>query len=231
MFPFRHHAAEGSGYFLTPHFIPGLSAAYGVPVEPLEAYDAILALLSASTYTTRFAYDLEDDFPHVPFPAEPAAFRRATHIGARIRALQTFAEFPAPEFRRARLVGHAVGRLDVPTPQRAFAVTAGIGQIALVSDRSLRVDNVSERAWQFSVSGYPVLYRWLRARDGQPVNATLQRQILDIVGRIEELLHLYDQADALMGTAVEGSLTRRQIGLPARQRAAENVETNPDDST
>jgi hypothetical protein len=219
VFPFRHHAAEGTGYFLTPHLIPGLTASYGLPVEPQEAFYAILALLSASKYTTRFAYDLEDDFPHVPFPADPAAFRRATHIGARIRALQTFAEPPAPEFCRARLVGHAAGRLDVPTPQRGFAAIAGIGQIALVSDRSLRIDNVSERAWQFSISGYLVLYRWLRARNGQEVNAALQRQILDIVARIEELLHLCDQADALMTTAGEGSLTRRQIGLPARQGA------------
>jgi predicted helicase len=223
VFPLHHHASEGVGHYLVPTLVPGLSAAYGFQVSPQQVFDAILALLSASIYTTRFAYDLEDDFPHVPFPAGPAAFGRATHIGSRIRALQTFTDPAAPAFRRARLVGHAAGRLAVPTPQRAFAAAAAIGQIALVSDRSLRIDNVSERAWQFSISGYPVLYRWLRTRNGQPVNAALQRQILEIVSRIEELLHLCDEADALIAVALERSLTRKQIGLPARQIAAKNA--------
>lgn len=224
VFPFRHHVAEGTGYFLAPDLIHGLGAAYGVPIEPQEVFDGILALLSASTYTTRFAYDLEDDFPHVPFPADTAAFRRAAGIGARIRAIQTFTEPPAPEFRRARLVGRAAGPLDVPPPRRAFAPNAGTGRIALVSDRTLRIENVSEAVWQFSVSGYLVLYRWLRARNGQPISAALQRQILDIVGRIEELLHLYDEADAVLSEAVQASLTRMQLGLVPRKDTAENVE-------
>jgi len=191
VFPLRNHAGEGIGHYLAPTLIPGLSAAYGFQVEPQQVFDAILALLSATSYTTRFAHDLEDDFPHVPFPANPETFQEAARIGARIRALQTFAESPAEEFRRARLVGQASGPvLDVPTPQRAFAGDGEAGHVALLSDQSLRIANVSERIWQFSVSGYQVLYRWLRARNGDEITAVLQRNILDTVGRIDESLHL-----------------------------------------
>lgn len=197
-----------------------MSAAYGFQVEPQQVFDAIIALLSATSYTTRFAHDLEDDFPHVPFPANPEAFLEAARIGARLRALQTFAEPPSEEFRRARLVGHASGpALDVPTPQRAFAGDDEAGYVALLSDRSLRIANVSERVWQFSVSGYQVLYRWLRARNGDEITAVLQRNILDVVGRIDESLHLFDEADRVLAEAVETSLTRAQIGLPPREEA------------
>ena len=189
-------------------------------MEPQQVFDAILALLSATSYTTRFAHDLEDDFPHVPFPANPETFQEAARIGARIRALQTFAEPPAEEFRRARLVGQASGPvLDVPTPQRAFAGDGEAGHVALLSDQSLRIANVSERIWQFSVSGYQVLYRWLRARNGDEITAVLQRNILDTVGRIDESLHLFDEADGVLAEAVEASLTRAQVGLPPREEA------------
>lgn len=216
VFPLRSHAAEGAGHYLNGALIPGLSAAYGTAIEPQDVFDAVLALLSASSYTTRFAYDLEDDFPHVPFPADVDVFRKAARIGARLHALQTFAEAPDPEFRRARLVGEASGPdLDVPTPQRAFVGQDDTGYVALRSDHSLRVANVSARAWRFSVSGYQVLYRWLRARNGEGISAALQRAILDTIARIEESVHLYNEADPVLAAAVEASLTRAQIGLPA----------------
>lgn len=226
IFPLRNHAGEGIGHYLTPSLIPGLSAAYGFQVEPQQVFDAVLALLSATSYTTRHAHDLEDDFPHVPFPADPEVFREAVRIGARLRALQTFAERPAEDFRRARLVGQASGPvLDVPTPQRAFAGDGEAGHVALLSDRSLRIANVSERAWQFSISGYQALYRWLRARNGDEITAVLQRNILDTVGRIDESLHLFDEADRVLAQAAEASLTRAQVGLPPREEA----EVEPED--
>jgi len=218
--PFYNHAGEGLGHLLAPSLVPGLSAAYGTQVDALQVFDAVLALLSAKSYTTRFAHDLEDDFPHVPFPADPEAFRQAARIGTRLRALQTFAQAPQRDFRKARLVGTSAGRvLEVPTPQRAFSAEAGTGEISLLSDRSLRLANVSEGAWEFSVSDYRVLYRWLRARNGVAIDAALQREILDIAGRIEEILHLYGEADELLAAALEASLTRRQLDLPREEAA------------
>jgi hypothetical protein len=231
VFPFRHHAGEGVGHFLAPTLMPGLSAAYGQDIDPQAAFDAILALLSASSYTIRFAHDLEDDFPHVPFPADPELFRRVVNIGKRIRELQTFADSAGPEFRNARLAGNASGTvIDVPTPRLAFAAEAGLGEVALLSDRSLRISVVSEAIWNFRVSGYPVLYRWLRARNGEPINAALQRGILDTVWRIEELLHLFGQADGLLSETLQATLTRAQVGLP-RHEVAEQLEEEEADGT
>jgi hypothetical protein len=193
-----------------------LSAVYGALVGPEDTFDAILALLSATSYTTRFGRDLEDDFPHVPFPADHALFDRAAEIGSRIRALQAFAE-AGERFRTARLTGQAGGRtLDIPAPARAWTGDEGVGAVALVAGGDFGIEGVSERAWRFCVSDYQVLYKWLKARTGEAFDRPLQRAILDTVGRIEELSSLYDAADEVLSEALENTLGREVLGLPSR---------------
>jgi hypothetical protein len=233
VFPFRNHSAEGPGHFLVPNLVGGLAAAYGRPVDPIDVFDAVLTLLSASSYTTRFAFDLEDDFPHIPFPADPAVFDTATRLGARIRALEGFGPAPGAGFRAARLVGRpSRATLDVPSPQRAFAAIGPVGSIALQRDRSLCIAGVAERVWRFEISGYPVLYRWLRARNGEaitgPSGAALLREALDVAWRIAELLDLFDQADSALREALEAPLTRADLDLPRRSAVA--VATDEDDT-
>ncbi len=226
IFPFCNHNPEGRGHFLTPELVGGLAAVYGTAVAPQDVFDAILALLSASTYTTRFAFDLEDDFPHVPFPADPDVFAAAAEVGARIRALEGFTDAPGAEFRTARLTGHASGAtLAVPTPQRAFVAAGPVGTVGLMVDRSLTIADVPQRVWDFSVSGYPVLYRWLRARNGEAVTgargAALLREALDVVWRIAELIALFDRADAVLSNGLAAPLTRGDLALPSRRRQIE----------
>ena len=233
VFPFRNHNAESRGHYLHPALVAGLSAIYGVPVTALDAFDAILALLSATSYTTRFGFDLEDDFPHVPFPADHRAFTEAARIGARIRALQGMEAVPAPGFQSARLSGRPSGTaLEVPAPRRAFAGADGTGTVALLPDRSLCMANVPERVWTFAVSGYPVLHRWLRARNGEPVSgagaSTLLRAALDVAWRIEELLYQCDQADGVLMRALDAPLTRADLGLHALGATVVEDDDAPD---
>ncbi len=177
-----------------------------------------MALLSATDYTVRFAYDLENDFPHVPFPADKRVFvvpPLRARLGNRIRELETFASAPAKDFCWARLDGDPASTLAVPTRTRAFRRDQGpdgeAGRIVLAEDRSFVISGVSDAAWNFSVSGYPVLHRWLRARTGQRVDAALQREILDVVARVEELLHRFREAEPLLEQAVKMSLSTNQL--------------------
>lgn len=233
VFLFRNHSTEGPRHFLPPNLVGGLAAAYGRPVVPIDIFDTVLGLLSASSYTTRFAFDLEDNFPHIPFPADPAVFDIAARLGARIRALEGFGPAPGAGFRSARLVGRPSGAtLDVPSSQRAFAGTGPAGSIALLRDRSLCIAGVTERVWRFEISGYPVLYRWLRARSGEsitgPSGAALLREALDIAWRIGELIDLFDQADTVLGQALEAPLTRGDLDLPRRSAVA--IAADEDDT-
>ena len=217
IFPYRDHSAANNGHRLKSQLVAGLSEAYGREIAAQAVFDTIIALLSASSYTTRFASDLENSFPHVPFPADPEVFSEAAMLGARIRKLQTFSVVPNKKFRKARIEGKAVERiLDVPTPSRAIlSDIKDLKSIALRSDKSCFVANVSAAAWELSISSNRlVLYSWLKARNGRELTAVLQRELLDIIARIEELLNLFDLSDVILQNALRATLTRNQIGLP-----------------
>lgn len=215
-FPLWDRRHGPAAHNLNPALLAGLGAVYGRAVTPEAAFNAIIALLSASSYTMRFAWDLEEVFPHIPFPADAGLFEQAARIGAEIAALQCFARSPAAAFRSAKLVGQATGRaLKIPALGGAFlAQNDDFGSIPLLEDQSLRLANVPKRVWDFAVSGYRVFYRWLKAREGEAL-ADIQRDACDITWRIEELLHWTDAADAVLEVALQRPLTKTGLGLAA----------------
>lgn len=238
VFPFRSHAGEGEGHYLRPGLVQALAAAQGAPVTAEQTFDAILCLLSAQSYAFRFANDLEDDFPAVPFPSNAEVFQQAAILGARIRALETL-EAPAAEmFRTARLEG-TIGDgavLAVGGPTTGYIQGDVTGAIPITEDGTVRIMNVSPRAWEFSVSGYPVIQRWLKARADERLTGTsgsaLLRSALDTIARVEELVSLFDEADAILAAAIDSALTRVELGLPERDIAAlqDNDEADDEDA-
>jgi predicted helicase len=215
-FPLWDRRHGPAAHNLKPALLAGLGAVYGRAIMPEAAFNAIIALLSASSYTMRFAWDLEEVFPHIPFPAEASVFEQAAQIGAEIAALQSFARAPGAGFRSAKLVGQATGRaLKIPSLGSAFlAENDDFGRIPLLEDQSLRLANVPKRVWDFAVSGYRVLYRWLKVREGEAL-ADIQRDACDIAWRIEELLHWTDATDAVLEAALQRPLTKTVLGLAA----------------
>ena len=106
-FPLRDNRPGHGPFNVLPALLAGLAGNYGVPVEAQDVFDAILALLSATSYTLRYAEDLEDVFPHVPFPGDHSIFLEAVALGREIRAVETFARPPRPEF-----LNPAVARIE-----------------------------------------------------------------------------------------------------------------------
>ena len=214
-FPLWDRRQGPTAHNLAPALLANLGRIYGTPPAPEQVFDAVAALLSAPSYAARFAWDLEEAFPHVPLPSDRATFLEAARIGGEIRALESFARDPAERFRSTRLDGRASGvTLAVPPPARAFLADGrGTGTLALQPDQSLRLIGLPEPVWTFAVSGYRVLPRFLAARAGEALDAALQRAILDIAWRIEELLHWFAQADAVLEAALVAPLTRTELGL------------------
>jgi hypothetical protein len=200
---------------LSPLLVAGLSAAYGVAVSVEDVFDAILCLLSATSYTLRFAEDLEDTFPHVVLPLHAEVFGDAVALGREIRAIETFAREPAPRGR---------GFVSIETaPTGAVAPIELIGEgLALCSDGSGRVTGVPQAVWNFSVSGYRVLPRWLEARVGQPADHEFVRAFRDICGRIAELIELFARADTVLDAALHDSLSREALNLAPHPVAADD---------
>jgi hypothetical protein len=191
--------------------IEGLSLAYNTPVEPPDVFDAILGLLSATSYTLRFAEDLEDVFPHIPFPASKVVFDRAASVGAKIRAVETF-----ERAADAIYLTNAIARIETTPRGKLDAIGPGDwdeGELILCDDGSGKVSGIPVGVWEFAVSGYRVLQRWLAGRAGIIVDDAFIREFRDITGRINELIHLFDEADLVLKVALNHTLTRRELGL------------------
>lgn len=198
---------------LSSTLLAHLGEAYGAPVTAEDAFDTILALLSATSYTRRFAEDLEDTFPHIPFPASRAVFDRAVAVGREIRAVETFAREPLPQFRPgtlARIVSQPTGEVRGGlTAEAAW----NEGEVTLCADGSGRLSGIPRAAWDFAVSGYRVLPRWIDGRKGQPADLALIREFRDVAARIGELIHRFDEADLVLADTLADTLTRAELGF------------------
>lgn len=200
---------------VAPAIIESLSAAYGEEVTAEDVFDAILCILSAASYTLRFAEDLEDVFPHVPFPAQHAIFQNAVRLGREIRAVETFARQPNATYRRREFV-----RVTTE-PRGALApVNYEDGALTLCDNGGGRITGLPEAVWNFSVSAYRIVPRWLEARVGLPADLNLMQELRDICGRIAELIDLFTQADIVLEATLQGTLTREALGLVAAEQDA-----------
>ena len=202
----RRHGPEA--FNVQSRLIESLVAAYGTAVTEQDIFDAILCLLSATSYSLRFAEDLEDVFPHVPFPAQLDVFREAVRLGREIRAVETFSRAPA-----ARFLSDAVCRIADQPRGSISTVTFFDGGFTLCDDGTGRVTGIPQAIWDFAVSGYALLPRWLNGRVALPADFALVREMRDICGRISELIDLFGEADRVLAATLEATLSRAALGL------------------
>jgi len=78
-----------------------------------------------------------------------------------------------------------------------------------------QIEGLPPALWDFKVSGYPVLRRWLEGRAGQVVDLALFEALRDVCARIAEQIDLSAQADTILGDALAATLNRDALGLPA----------------
>jgi hypothetical protein len=132
-FPRRDNRPGHGPFNVSPALLTGLAASYGAPVSAEDAFDAMLALLSATSYTLRFAEDLEDVFPHVPFPSGHALFLAAAELGREIRAVESFGRPPGANFRT-----RAVARVETEATETLHASDWTDGELFLCTNQTGR---------------------------------------------------------------------------------------------
>jgi predicted helicase len=214
-FPLHDRRPDVNAPNVSPAVIQSLSLAYGEAVAAEDVFDAILCLLSAASYTLRFAEDLEDVFPHVPFPARPDVFHEAVRIGREIRAVETFAREPGEAYRRPDFV-----RVETQPRGRVAEVDFDGGEITLCDDGSGRIVGISRDVWDFAVSGYRVVPRWLQGRIGLMADLSLVEEFRDVCARVAELIDLFEQADDVLERALQATLSRDALGLASEELGA-----------
>lgn len=216
-FPLHDRRPNTDDSNLSGALIASLSAAYGEAIAPADIFDAMLCLLSATSYTLRFAEDLEDVFPHVPFPARRETFEQAVRLGREIRTVETFARTPGAAFRPPALARVATQPRGTVAP-----VDYADGEIVLCGDGSGRITGLPHDVWHFSVSGYRLLPRWLESRVGVPADFAFVRDLRDICGRIAELIDLFGQADIVLEATLQETLTREALGFADEEQGGDD---------
>ena len=170
-------------------------------------FDAILCLLSAASYTLRFAEDLEDVFPHVPFPARVETFREAVRIGREIRAVEP------SRASRARRTGRPVSSAPSREPRGALAPSEDDARRDHALRRRLGARHRAPRGGLgFAVSGYRLVPRWLEGRRGLPCDLELVTEFRDLCARVAELLTSSPLRDMVLDAALHETLSCEALG-------------------
>lgn len=147
-----------------------LAKAFGAPVDPVDVFAYIAALLAHPAYTARFVDDLVRPGLRVPLTADAALFAEAAKLGREVIRLHTFGERFAtedpPQAPRVAKNGPVIPKdgaipptpdgfpdtLDYDAAKRRLLVGAGF------------IDNVPSAVWAYEVSGKQVLRQWFSYR-------------------------------------------------------------------
>ncbi|MEA3029796.1 MAG: hypothetical protein QOG13_1121 [Sphingomonadales bacterium] len=159
---------------IAPAVIAELAKAHGQPIDPVDIFAYVAALLASPAYTERFRKDLIRPGLRVPLTADAALFAEAAELGREVIWLHTFGERFA-DSASGRPVG--LPRLPhdrAPNIPKAGAIPADIDHFPDSIDydaanRRLKigtgfVDNVPPAVWAYEVSGKSVLRQWFSYR-------------------------------------------------------------------
>lgn len=151
--------------------VEALSKAHGAPVDPVDLFAYVAALLANPAYTTRFKADLVRPGLRVPLTADATLFAEAADLGRQILWLHTFGDRFAE--------GRPAGEPRLPTDRRptipkegAIPTTPEAFPDSIDYDSALQrlkigtgfIDHVPPAVWAYEVSGKQVLRQWFSYR-------------------------------------------------------------------
>lgn len=162
--------AAGTKPNIVPAVLAELAKRYGTPVDPVDVFAYVAALLAHPAYVERFRDDLIQPGLRVPLTADAKLFKEAAKLGREVIWLHTFGE----RFGEGHPSGPPRVAVNPPTVPKDGAIPstpAGFPD-SLNYDAAKRrlkvgtghIDNVSPEVWTYEVSGKNVLRQWFSYR-------------------------------------------------------------------
>lgn len=157
--------------------------------ENVLAY--IYALLYAPSLRVRHADALRTDFPRIPLPRDPEAFRMLCRLGARLVALHLGQRVPSflPVFM-------SIGNNRVERVRYELGPEGRHGRVAI--NATQRFEGISPEVWGCTIGGYQVARKWLQDRRGRSLADKEVRRYQQVVGVLGETSELMGRIDALL---------------------------------
>ena len=243
--PDRHHFLGSNGgkdviplyrdrACTSPNLTEGLSARVGSlhrnadpracnpSPEDLAAY--VYALLSSPDYYDQFRSELRTPGPRVPLTADPALFLKVRSYGQRLIWLHTYAD----RFTSAERPTKMPRRKGIVWAKPVTKIPAGPNDIRYDPTKQEldvgtgTVIGVTEDVWEFSVTRWKVLQRWLQMRTRQGVGRSANRpkpldlirpsvwedawndELLDLLNLLQETVDLRPAQKELLAQVLAG---------------------------
>lgn len=159
--------------------------------DEVQVFDYIYGVLHCPAYRATYAEFLKIDFPRVPFPPSPDAFRKVSQQGEALRRLHLMEDAAIGE---APYPFHGDGESMVEKP------SYGGGRVWI--NASQYFDNVPAVAWDFPIGGYQPAQKWLKDRKGRALS-------WDDIRHYQKIIKILSETDRIM----------REIELPLDGKA------------
>ncbi|MDQ8758326.1 type ISP restriction/modification enzyme [Sphingosinicella sp. LHD-64] len=181
--PDKHHYSGRGGHVfalwkdaaatdpnISPTVLTQLAKTYGAPVDPVDVFAYVAALLAHPAYVERFRDDLIQPGLRVPLTADAALFAEAAKLGREVIWLHTFGD----RFAGGHPAGAPRVATNPPTVPKGGAIPSTPDGFpdSLDYDAAARrlkvgtghIDNVAPEVWAYEVSGKNVLRQWFSYR-------------------------------------------------------------------
>lgn len=150
------------------------------------AYSYILAVLSAPTYTEHNWQALTGDALRVPLTEDVDLFDDIVGLGDRVRAAWELRVTPDPSIRWG----------GTPSQEPLGDARWDGNHIRFANGRT--IEGVTSAVWDFELSGYRVLARWLEARTHWRVTAERAREVQMTISAAATIVALFPELDSAL---------------------------------
>lgn len=135
----------------------------GKPLQPLQLFDYVYAVLHHPAYRERYKEFLKIDFPKIPYPSA-ATFVQLANLGKQLRELHLLEssclDNPATIYPIA-------GDNRIEKPHITTVSPSESASLRVYINDTQYFDNVPLLAWEFYIGGYQPAQKWLKDRKGQ----------------------------------------------------------------
>lgn len=145
----------------------------------------IYGLSHSLEYRRRHRAALAQGFPIVLFPRTAPLLTELAAIGKRLAAIHLFEE------SSANAPSSFVGSRN-PEVEK---ITHANGTVWIDKKRTCGFAGVADEVWSLHIGGYPVCEKWLKDRKGRHLSKAEIDHYLQLIGVLDETLHLMKQAD------------------------------------
>lgn len=212
---------------VTAGLLEALSSPLGRKVSPEDLFAYCYAILSAPIYADKFSEDLAIPGPRVPITKNVELFTPAVKLGRRLVSLHTYGErfnpcaIPKGDARIVKAIAPSPIPDKYTYDESKLYIGSGI------------VQPVTKEVWEFSVSGYKVLPRWLNYRieggagkqtsDLDSIRSTSwlpewTTELLELIWVLEATIKLLPEANRLLEQIITSPcFNTKELPIPTQE--------------